>query len=170
MTSLIFTKPWFNWPYIKWQSLLWIDLKYWKSKRSIVMLRARMESFRWMEADLNEGENRACLGNLSFLNWIQWDVRMVSRATWWKTLVIFFTLLPFLFLFSIMTDGDDKREQIEKASSSMRLLLSENLSWTSSPGQGDVGLSERPLYFGTLLVWFVKTSLPSKWKRHLRWM
>jgi len=38
-----------------------------------------------------------------------------------------------------MTDGDDKREQIEKASSSMRLLLSENLSWTSSPGQVDVG-------------------------------
>ena len=144
MTSLIFTKPWFSWPYIKWQALLLTDLKYWKSKRSIVTMRARMESFRWMEADLNEGENRACLGNLSFLNWIQWDARMLSRATWWKTILIFFTLLPFLFLFSIMTVADDKREQIQKASSSMRLLLSENLSWTSSPGQEGVGWSEHP--------------------------
>ena len=85
---------------------------------------------------------------------------MFSGATLWKTVLIFFTLLPFVILFSILTA--EKTEQVQTriapASSSMRQLLSENLSSISSPaaaGKEGIGWSEHPQLCLVLLLQYL---------------
>ena len=67
--SVIFTKP----PVQTYQQagivIFYFNVKT-DLKCSIAILRAAMEYFRWIGADLNQEENRACLGNQYFANWI----------------------------------------------------------------------------------------------------
>ena len=68
--SVIFTKP----PVQTYQQAGIVIFYFFNVKTdlkcSIAILRAAMEYFRWSGADLNQEENRACLGNQYFSNWI----------------------------------------------------------------------------------------------------